>query len=345
MGAHSFLALAQDQRTLYATSWTEPPAICAYSVPVTQSDPLNLLNSLVTKSRSGYVACSATTVYSAGGASGECYTINPDGFLKSELQQLKFVDSAGQKDNGSVMDFGGLRHGAHSIDLSHDGTEAYVADIGRNCVFTYLVNATTGALEHQQKFLAPEEGDGPRHTTTHPKLPYLYVVQEHSSRIDTYLRTKSSSGVILKLISRANQLPSNENATDFWSDEVRSSTGADPKYLYASTRGLTPATKGYITIYTLNDGIPDPTPLKIYQTETSGGWANAIEPAPMTVSGLEVLALTDSEAGTVKVLTFDGAEVREVGSVELPRERDANGTIVIPGAATAVWRRPLQFST
>lgn len=46
-----------------------------------------------------------------------------------ELQKLDFVDQKGQQDNGGVMDFGGLRHGAHSADLSPDGKLLYIADM------------------------------------------------------------------------------------------------------------------------------------------------------------------------------------------------------------------------
>lgn len=46
-----------------------------------------------------------------------------------ELQKLDFVGEERQKDDGGVMDFGGLRHGSHSFDLSPDGKLAYVADM------------------------------------------------------------------------------------------------------------------------------------------------------------------------------------------------------------------------
>ena len=120
---------------LYATAWTEPPGLAAYSVsrPTSTLPPsLSLINSVTTAARSGYVCCSAKAVYSAGGPTGEVFAIDPStgGFKKDLLQKLDFVEQEkGQRDDGGVMDFGGLRHGAHSADLSPDGKLLYIADM------------------------------------------------------------------------------------------------------------------------------------------------------------------------------------------------------------------------
>lgn len=354
VGSHSFLALSHNQETLYATAWTTPPSICAYRVPRDPGNSLTLLNALPTASRSGYVACSDRAVYSAGGASGETFSIDSaaGGSLGKTLQTLRFVEaSARQEDDGTVLDFGGLRHGAHSIDLSHDGGEAYVADIGRNAVFTFSVDHRgTGALTNRRKVSAPKKGDGPRHCTAHPSLPYLYVVQEHASRVDTYRRTKTGPGEVdLQLVAMREQLPlATESATDYWSDEVRlgparSSCGEGgdarqdaPAFLYASTRGLRPKTRGWLTIWRLVEGVPQEDPIVRYRTRTSGGWANAVEPAPFTMQdGREVLALTCSEEGLVMILTFDGTVVEEVACLSLGNTEEGE----VKGAATAVWRK------
>lgn len=106
------------------------------------------------------------------------------------------------------------------------------------------------------------------------------------------------------------------------------------QYLYCSTRGLEPSTKGWVAVYPLSpSGMPSSdTPLCLWETPTSGGWANAVEPAPSAyndgASGLEYVALTDSEEGLVMILSFDGKEIKEVARTKL--EGGA-------GAATAVW--------
>lgn len=199
--------MQKDRTVLYATSWTTPPGLAAYSLSRSSSNddddaPVvpRLIGHVETASRSGYVCCSDVAVYSAGGASGEVYSLSSsrDGgnFLGAgldaqetpvePLQRLSFVsERESQRDNGGVLDFGGLRHGAHSADLSPDGRFLYVADIGRNAVFTLrVVDHTTGKVEHSHKLVAPQEGDGPRHVWPHPNGTIVYSLQEHSSRVD-----------------------------------------------------------------------------------------------------------------------------------------------------------------
>lgn len=124
-------------------------------------------------------------------------------------------------------------------------------------------------------------------------------------------------------------LPDDEPASKYWADEVR----VTRRYLYASTRGLEPSTKGYVTVWAIDDqGLvrQDAAPLTRWQTPTSGGWANAVEPAPCLAgddTDEELLALTDSEEGYVFVLVFDGKQVNEVARLMLPEGK----------AATAVW--------
>lgn len=87
------------------------------------------MNCIETASRSGYCCNSDVAVYSAGGASGEVFSIDSEGAFVEEIQKLEFVDKSLQVDDGSVLDFGGLRHGSHSADLSADGKILYVADL------------------------------------------------------------------------------------------------------------------------------------------------------------------------------------------------------------------------
>ncbi|KIW30940.1 uncharacterized protein PV07_02631 [Cladophialophora immunda] len=387
IGSHSWLHLSPPKedgtRNLYATAWTEPPAVAAYVVK--SPTDIQLLGSAQTRSRSGYVTASDIALYSAGGGTGEVFSLDPktgniiaplkseDAQVKSEhvrvngvrggnpseiqpLQLLSFVDEEGQRDDGSVMDFGGLRHGAHSADLSPDGRALYVADIGRNCIWTFSVDPKTGKLALGEKHISPDPHDGPRHAWPHPNGKIVYCLQEHSFRVDIFSAT--NHGVNLVHEDGVNIVPAGTGSIGYWADEVRTSlsSGDKPKYLYASTRALNKGDKGYVAVYKLTDEgviddsfpphstwrIPIRHPTKdsdcgwkpffrglqyLWETPTSGGWANAIQPGP-TVDGVEYLAMTDSEEGFVFVLGWDGEEFKEVARTKLP-----NGA----GAATAVW--------
>lgn len=195
-----------DHTRLYATAWTTPPGLAAYALSASSPPEITLINQVETASRSGYCCSSPIAVYSAGGASGEVFGINREtGGFAEKVQDLGFVDQRGQVDDGGVMDFGGLRHGAHSADLSLDGKMLYVADLcvlslrvregrsegltsscrGRNCIFVYQVKED-GSLELTEKNIATREEDAPRHVTPHPNGKYVYSLQEHTSMVDVF---------------------------------------------------------------------------------------------------------------------------------------------------------------
>jgi carboxy-cis,cis-muconate cyclase len=143
----------------------------------------------------------------------------------------------------------------------------------------------------------------------------------------------------LKHVQGVKIIPEAEDHTEFWADEVRTSlsNGDKPKYLYASTRGLEKTKVGYVAAFRLledgriddggQSGKEQDGVLAMWQTPTSGGWANAIQPGP-TVGGIEYIALTDSEESLVMVLSWDGRDFKEAARAKL------DGGV---GPATAVW--------
>jgi len=360
IGSHSWLALSPSKQFLYCTAWTEPPSVVAYLInqstknqvtSIESAAPqLEYINSATIASRSGYVAVhpSGKFLYSVGGPSGEVFALRDDGGIGECIQALSFVEQEATTSQGLLHgDFGGLRHGAHSVDLSADGKSIYVADIGRNCVWTYSVNATPDSKNDASsahlmlggKHIAPRYNDGPRHTTPHTNGRMLYSLQEHSSMVDAF--EVAEDGVTLKHCSDVKIIPGDKDPKDYWADEVRLANkwrddDGQPKYLYASTRGLKDSVKGYVAVIELDASGHLGHTLHIWESPTSGGWANAIEPAPASAykDGLdnklqkEWLALTDSLEGFVFVLSFDGQLIEEVARVCLGEGQQA---------ATAVW--------
>jgi carboxy-cis,cis-muconate cyclase len=338
IGGHSWLSLSASKTHLYTTVWASPPSVAAYRI--NPNHTLTFLNSQPVRTMSGYVCCSPSTLYSAGGPSGEVFSLAKDGSIGPLVQDLEFRDQGGNEDDGARSgvkhgDFGGLRHGAHSIDLSTSGKEIFIADIGHNCIWSYSISSgsSQGQLQNRQKWIASRINDGPRHTWPHPNGKILYSVQEHSCFVDTL---SISSKTTLSLLSGVRIIPKDEDEKNYWADEVRLSKPASgpPKYLYASTRGLEKETKGYVAVFGLDEnGLVQGEAIEIFETATSGGIANAVEPAPM-VEGQEVefLAMTDSQEGYVFVLAFDGKEITEVARTQLVGE---DGKSL--AAATAVW--------
>jgi carboxy-cis,cis-muconate cyclase len=336
IGGHSWLSLSANKKHLYTTVWASPPAVASYLIEPDHT--LTYLNSQPVRAMSGYVCSSPTTLYSAGGPTGEVFSLSNHGSIGPCIQNLEFRDQGGNENDGARSgvkhgDFGGLRHGAHSVDLSTSGNEIFIADIGHNCVWSYNVSSTQGTLENRQKWIASRKNDGPRHTWPHPNGKILYSVQEHSCYVDTL---SISDATNLNLISGARIVPIDKDEKNYWADEVRLSRPASgpPRYLYASTRGLEKETKGYVAVFELDEnGLLQGEAIDIFETATSGGIANAIEPAPM-VEGQEVeyLAMTDSQEGFVFILAFDGKRMTEVARTQLVGE---DGKSL--AAATAVW--------
>lgn len=356
---------------MYTTCWSHPPAVASYSVDPQTKTP-TLLNTKPVASLSGYVVVtpSGKHLISVGGPSGEVFALEADGRIGALVQTLAFRKESevhdGARDGVAHGSFGGLRWGSHSVDIGPNGKGVYVADIGHNCIWSYALDESDAETDAETetetgpgpgpgskaggarpplrlgtKHISPRANDGPRHCWPHPRGRVLYCVQEHSSMVDAF--RVGADGVTLAHMHGYSILPAHRSADQFWADEVRTSNlPADgrPRYLYASTRGLEPGTKGYVAAYELDDvgGIKGPA-LDVYETRTCGGLANAIEPAPQElyqrpeITGEEeFIALTDSEEGWVVVLGWDGKTFREVASVRLKGE---NGSVV--GAATAVW--------
>ncbi|KAN0062376.1 hypothetical protein ACQY0O_005258 [Thecaphora frezii] len=274
------------------------------------------------------------------------------------------LDGSGGKNN---MDFGGLRHGGHGVDLSADGTAAFVPDIGRNCIWVYDIDPRDGSLALAQKCATSRPNDGPRHTIAHPGGRYLYCLQEHSSHVDVYEIVKDRGKTRLESRQGVRIIPRSEDETLYWADEVRVSAPAadgERPYLYASTRGLASGTRGWIAVFRLDregrivppallgaaeaEGREEGWSLVMWQTPASGGWANAIEPAPLLLKGSSghkhhYAALADSEVGVLTMLRLDipssesasgdGYRIEEVARLDLGHAPSGE----LRQAATAVW--------
>ncbi|KAF3769624.1 putative isomerase YbhE [Cryphonectria parasitica EP155] len=394
-GGHSWLALSPDHTRLYTTNWTDPPSVGAYAVDLATGSTTPL-NTAPVASLSGYVTVSPSGrhLLSAGGPSGEVFRLEEDegegqeegrkekgkggGRIGPLVQALSFRQAGGANDGAregvAYGGFGGLRWGAHSVDISPDGRAVYVADIGHNCVWTYRLDTLADEgkgegstlLTPEAKHISPRPNDGPRHAWPHPNGRVLYVVQEHSGMVDAFRIGGGEAGegedaaLALKHLGGETIMSAGCSAEDFWADEVRTSNlppatslrlgrsedggaaAAAPRWLYASTRGLRPETKGYVAAYELDaEGMILGPARCIFETRTSGGLANAVEPAPRALyetlsrSGggeeEEYIALTDSEEGWVTILGWNGKAFREVAATRL----GGDGGVV--QAATAVW--------
>ncbi|SCV68749.1 BQ2448_870 [Microbotryum intermedium] len=347
-GAHQFLALNQDRSRAYATTWAMPPTLSSWEVMEGGSEGIKHVNTVPIRATSSYIQVSPIQprIYSAGGPTGEVHEIDEKtGGFGKKLQELLYVpkEELETTDKTRVA----LRYGSHSIDLNLPRKQAFVPHLGHNSIYMYSVldDGTFSLIAEVPSF--GDGHDGPRHVIPSPDGNKLYAVTEHTSYVDVYTILPNT----LKHEQRLSVIPSSfESARlDYRGDTLRLSQSG--RFLYATTRGKTSSTKGFVSTWSVNeDGSlgsskDDFEPLDRFETSTSGGKANAVEAFPfhLGVSGGKIkedrdwALLTDDQDAWVWVLEWDGLQMRELCGVQLGRqegaERDEHGT----GASHAVW--------
>ncbi|KAK0545551.1 hypothetical protein OC844_007338 [Tilletia horrida] len=381
-GPHQFLALGNGPeplanslgvaqwKTVYATTWANPPSLSAWSVKGLDIDAgssldlaanvdLDWLSTVPITATSSYVHVqpppfhsltspsygvepgSAQFLYSAGGPTGEVHRIDPlTGALASDpgkVQELIFLREGGKALPEANKTRKALRYGAHSVDVSTDQL-AFVADLGRNAILTYRRDLNDGRLTY---------------------------VTEHTSFVDVFELMDNGTGLLEYRLS-LDILPEGADRASYRGDTVRLSPSG--RAVLASTRGKTPATRGWVTAWDL-DALTatvaagtanlsaqdeDECLLSRWRTPTSGGKANAIEWAPRYDLALtkqtsddtkkgkgeenDWAVLTDDAEGYVLVLRWNGRGLEEVARTKLPGKGVPElGEGEHEGASHAIW--------
>ncbi|KAG6908842.1 hypothetical protein DXG01_003008 [Tephrocybe rancida] len=258
-----------------------------------------------------------THAYSAGGPTGEVHTLDPaTGALSEKVQQILFVpeDELDRADKTRVA----LRYGSHGVEFSSFG-HAFIPVLGTDTIEMYTRDSHSGQLEHITSVPSPRgpgAHDGPRHVKIHPNGRVLYCVTEHTNLVDAY--TIMPSG--LEHIASRSLLPSSTPALDpaiFRGDTLLlappTPSNPAPKALFATTRGATTSTRGWLSTFLLDkDGLFVEGD-EYWETPTSGGKANALDVTPKDQGEGVWILLTDDDdsaagegGGGVRVLEWDG---------------------------------------
>ncbi|KAE8221671.1 hypothetical protein CF319_g5002 [Tilletia indica] len=378
-------------KTVYATTWAQPPSLSAWAITDLDEDSgssiehskkvdLKWLSTVNITATSSYVhvqpppyeSITAPSyglppgqpqyLYSAGGPTGELHLIDQQtgAIVSGKRQEFRFLRDSGE---GALANADktrkALRYGAHNIDISVDQL-AFVADLGRNAILTYRRDPSDGTLTFLTETASPREGDGPRHVVPSPDGRWVFSVTEHTSFVDVFEVSDKISGTLIYRAS-LDILPEGSDRSTFRGDTVRLSPSG--RAILASTRGKTPATKGWISAWDLarlEDDLlrrtgRDPKVsvlLSRWRTPTSGGKANAIEWAPRyaalstspatskedTRPDDDWAVLTDDAEGYVLVLRWNGRDLEEVARTKLPGKGvPALGEGEEEGASHAIW--------
>ncbi|GAA5936789.1 hypothetical protein JCM10213_000061 [Rhodosporidiobolus nylandii] len=382
-GPHQFIALGEDRKHAYATTWALPASLSSWEVLEGGRAGLKKTNTVPISATGSYLTVSPSSlsftppgprIYQAGGPVAQTFAADPQtGGFGSQLQEVVYLDGGVEELNDPKTDKTrvALRYGSHAVDIDPVLQRAYVPHVGRDSIFVYSFNAD-GTLHHLNE--VPSHGhkghEGPRHSIPSKDGEKLYVVTEHTSYLDVYDILPTSPYLIHS--QRLSIIPPSQHPTRplYRGDTLRLSS--DSRRLYVTTRGKTPAQRGWVAVFSVSpdgevvphekDGEEGYGALSRFETRNSGGKANAIEVFPFWPSfspssssssspasssagpeGRDWLVLTDDEQGFVSVLEWrdEWMELREVASVQLgvnaaegdEVEEDEEGT----GASHAVW--------
>ncbi|MBM9507509.1 lactonase family protein [Actinacidiphila acididurans] len=296
----SFLALSQDERTLYAVSETEPEgAAAAFSL----ADPAapRLLGAPVavgggaTTHLSVYQGHLLTANYAAPG-SISVVSIGADGAL-GELRSV--LEHEGDGPNRERQE---APH-AHAVLPDPAGRRVLTVDLGTDSVRVCELLADSGELEIDRE-LGLRSGIGPRHMTFHPAGTHAYVMNELDS-IVTVCRWDAEKGS-LRALAETRVLPEGTEGENYPSELVVSPDG---RFAWAANRG-----HNSIAVLTLDESGER---LELADTVSCGGdWPRHLTLDP---SGTRLYA-ANQRSGDVTWFEVDPATgiPKQAGSLALP---------------------------
>ncbi|GAA5834968.1 hypothetical protein JCM3766R1_002056 [Sporobolomyces carnicolor] len=363
-GPHQFLALNEARDTAYATTWAQPPSLSSWKVLDRGRDGIEKINTVSISATGSYLAVLPSQVsrsleidsprlYQAGGPVAQTFSLSGTGAIGDQLQEVIYLDGGAQElwDDRTDRTRVALRYGSHAIDVDPIFQRAYVPHVGRESIYVYSFNSD-GTLRKLAE--VPTFGDigheGPRHSVPSRNGNKLYVVTEHSSYLDVY--NVSTESPYLRHAQRLSVIPA---SLDHLRKQYRGDTlriSLDGKRLYVTTRGKTAAEKGFVSVWEIDrddaikeqvneDKVEGYGALHRFETQTSGGKANAIEIFPFgsEADSRDWIALTDDEDGWVSVLEWQDAtrQLVEVASVQLGNQEGADADESGTGASHAVW--------
>jgi 6-phosphogluconolactonase (cycloisomerase 2 family) len=121
----------------------------------------------------------------------------------------------------------------HHNPFDRDGRFMLVPDKGLDRIFVFRLDAKTGKLiAEEESSVDTREGAGPRHVDFHPRLPYVYAINELDSTITTY-RFDRARGKLSPL-QIVTTLPS-----DYTGNNTTAEVWVHPsgRFVYGSNRG------------------------------------------------------------------------------------------------------------
>jgi 6-phosphogluconolactonase len=221
----SFLDISKNQKYIYTVCETDGGSVQSIKFDAKNGkfSNLNIINS--GGAHPCHISLDKTgkwlfTGNYTGGTVG-VLAVKTDGTVGQPTQVVQHFGTGPNKDRQE-------KPHVHSVNISPDNKNLFVADLGTDEVVNYSFNSATGKLTERQRLkLTP--GSGPRHFVIHPRLPYAYVIQELTGKITLF----SYKNGLLKKIEEVSTLPADFAANNACADIHISPDG---KFLYGSNR-------------------------------------------------------------------------------------------------------------
>ena len=221
----SFLDISKDKKHVYTVCETDGGSVQVlnFNQVTGQFKHSNIVNS--GGAHPCHIALDKTgkwifTGNYTGGSLG-VLPVKADGTLGEPKQIIQHYGTGPNKDRQE-------KPHVHSVNISPDNKNLFVADLGIDEVVNYTFDAKIGKLKEAQR-IKLTAGSGPRHFTFHPNLPYAYVIQELTGIVTLF----SYKNGLLKTLEEFSTLPEGSKVNNACADIHISPDG---KFLYGSNR-------------------------------------------------------------------------------------------------------------
>ena len=237
----SFVAVHPNRPLLYAVSEVPsdaPDVVAVVAFSIGDDGTLTKLNG---RPSGGAAACHVSVdptgrcvgVANYGGGSCASFPIQADGSLGEVGSFHQHVGGSGAKPNRQSEPH------AHSINFSEDGSQAFVADLGKDQILLFDVDPKAGTMRpSSQPFLQMPLGGGPRHFCFHPSFRFAFSNLEITSKVallNYNSKEHNSKEQTLALGSVLDTIP--PSAREIGNSTAECLVHPSGKFVYVSNRG------------------------------------------------------------------------------------------------------------
>jgi len=296
------LAVSPDRRRLYASIRSEPFSVVSLSIDATDGRleeigraPLPASMCWISTDRSGRFLLGAAYGSSLVAVS----PIGSEGVVQAARQVV------------------GTEPNAHAIQVDPSNRCALATCLGGDLIRQFRFDATTGQLDdNDPPAWRGRAGAGPRHFVFHPRLPFVYLLNELDGSLDV-LSFDASRG-LLGSVQTVSALPGGSKVAKPWAADLH--LRPDGRFLYASERRTSTiacfavdATNGTVTSI---GSVPTETEPRGFAVSPDGRFLLAVGQVSHRLSRYGI----DAESGALSKLGDQavGREPNWVEIVELP---------------------------